>query len=145
MIWVINSNSNICRIYEYNQQEKKLPLIKEIKHPENRLKTSEIISDKQGHYKSNSGYGSYTQTSDPKEVQIDHFYREIAEELNQGRNNENYDQLIIISPPHLIGLLFQHLDKNVKKMILNNIQKDLLHLSDQELLDFVRTHYLPAT
>ena len=144
MIWVINSNSSICHIYEYHKKNSQLNLIKELQHPENKLKKEDFLSDKPGHYKSNtSTRGAYSQETDPKETKIDSFYREIAKELDQARCNQNYDELIIIAPPHLNGLLFQHLDKHVKELVIHNIKKDLLQLPDHELIKFlqIHTHY----
>ncbi|HLB43238.1 MAG TPA: host attachment protein [Gammaproteobacteria bacterium] len=138
MIWVINCNSNICRIYEFKKKFTQLHLVKELQHPENKLKSKDLTSDKPGRYQSShSAHGTYTQPSDPKEIKIDHFYREIAKELDQGRCQQRYDELIIIAPPHSNGLLFQHLDKHVQNLVINNIKKDLLHLPDHELVKFL--------
>lgn len=140
MIWVVNANSNICRIYDYQKSPAKLTLIKEINHPENKLKKSEFLTaDKPGHYQtSNAGHGTYSQQTDPKEHAIENFSREIAKELDHGRTSNIYNKLIIISPPHMEGLLKKHFDKHVKNLITHNIQKDLLHLPDHELLQYVQ-------
>ena len=141
MIWIMNSNSNVCRIYALNKKNAELILVKELQHPENKLKSSDLTSDKPGRYQSShTARGAYTQPSQPREIKVDNFYREIAKELDQGRCNQSYDELVIIAPPHLNGLLFQHLDKHVKDLIINNIKKDLLHLSDHELIKFLRVH-----
>lgn len=142
MIWVINTNSNTCHIYHY-EKPTQLTLVKEILHPEIRQKKSEYLtSDKPGHYKSDgSGSGgTYSQHTDPKEAAIESFSREIAKELNHGRNQRSYEKLIVIASPQMSGALFQHLDKHVKELISNNIQKDLQHLKNHELLDFLKTN-----
>lgn len=142
MIWVINLNSNICRIYHYEKLSSRVTLIKEISHPELKMKTGDIFtSDKPGHYQSSNGaHGTYSPRTDPKEVEVDNFAREIARELNQGRNDHRYDHLIIISAPHMSGLLQQHLDKHVNELVTSHIHKDLLHLKEHELVDFLTTH-----
>src|SRR5580693_6662819 len=106
---VINTNTNTCRIYHYNKHPAQLNLLKEIKHPENRLKNGDIVSDRQGHYKAgNASRGAFSPHMDAKDVEIDNFSREIAKELNDERNQNEYDELIIIAPPHMRGLLLQH-------------------------------------
>lgn len=142
MIWVLNANSNTCRIYQYDKHPAKITLVKEIQHPENRLKKSEYLtSDKPGRYRTdNSTGGAYSPPTDPKEVEIEHFAREIAGELNQGRNSNAYKKLIMITTPHMAGLLAQHMDKHVKELVNHKIQKDVVHLTDHELLEFVREH-----
>ncbi|OGT35016.1 MAG: hypothetical protein A3F11_07360 [Gammaproteobacteria bacterium RIFCSPHIGHO2_12_FULL_37_14] len=141
MIWVVNSNSIVCRIHEFYKKGAKLTLVKELQHPENKLKSGDLTADRPGHYQSShAARGSYSQPSDPKEIKIDNFYREIAKDLDQERCKQSYDELIIIAPPHLNGLLFQHLDKHVKDLVINNIKKDLVHLPDHELIQFLATH-----
>jgi protein required for attachment to host cells len=142
MTWVITANSSTCHIYNYDKSSSQLTLLKEILHPESRVKKSdELTSDKPGHFKTNgSAHGSYCQRTDPKEVEFENFSREIAKELDQGRNSNLYKQLIIITPPHMNGLLNQHMNKHVKDLIVNNIQKDAHHLKDHELLQFLKTN-----
>ncbi len=142
MIWVIVANSNDCRIYNYNKRKDNLTLLKELSHPENRLKTGDFLTtDKPGHYQANAtARGAYSPHMDPKEVEIDRFSREIADQLDKGRKTNAYEKLIIITEPHMNGLLFQHLNKHVQELVINNIQKDLQKLSDDKLRDFLQIH-----
>lgn len=138
---VVNTNSNTCRIYYYDKNPAQLTLLKEISHPENKLKISDITTDRPGHYiAGQSARGAYSPPMDAKEVEIDNFSREIARELNKNRNKNDFDELIVIAAPHMNGLLFQHINKEVKNLVINKIEKDLLHLSDHELLDFLKIH-----
>jgi protein required for attachment to host cells len=139
--WVVNTDSNTCRIYQYSKNPTQLTLLKEISHPENKLRDIDLTSDKPGRYKaSNSSHGAYSQRTDPKEIKIDDFSREIARELDNGRNTNAYKNLIIIAAPHMNGLLFQHFNKNVKNLVTHNLEKDFIHLADHELLEMLKTH-----
>lgn len=141
LTWVLSTDSNTCRIYEYSKNPIRLTLVNEMQHPENKLRDIDLTSDKSGRYRSNgSAHGAYSQESDPKEIKIENFSREIANELDHGRNIQAYKNLILIAPPHMYGLLFQHINKHVKDLVTHNIEKDLLHLSDRELLDFLKNH-----
>ena len=138
---VVNTNTNTCLIYHYIKHPAQLTLLKKIDHPENKLKSGDMTSDRPGHYQAGkSARGAYSPHMEEKETHIDNFSREIARELNQERNKKEYNELIVIAPPHMIGLLFQHINKHVKDLVINHIKKDLLHLSDHELLDFLQTH-----
>lgn len=144
MMWVVTTNSNLCRIYEFDQKSKTIILLKEINHPENKLKKSEYLtSDKPGQYKTDgSAGGAYIPHSDPKEVSIDHFSKEIADELNRGRNTQAYKKLMLITPSHMNGLLLKHMDKHVKELVCNEIQKDVMHLSQHELQLYLQENRL---
>ena len=141
MILVVNTNSNTCRFYHYDKKPAQLTLAKEISHPENKLKNSELAADKMGHYKGDKGgRGAYSPRMDIKDVQIDNFTREIAKMLDHYRNENGFEKLIVIAPPHIFGLLNGHLNKHVKELICHHIKKDLLQYSDQELLQFLHEH-----
>lgn len=139
MTWIVTANSNHCCIYQFDKKSTKITLLKEIDHPANKHKKSDYFTtDKPGHYKSNgSAGGSYSSHTDPKAAAIDDFSREVAHELNRGRNANAYKALIIITPSHMNGLLHKHLDKNVQELVSHTIQKDVMSLSERELLQFV--------
>jgi protein required for attachment to host cells len=116
-------------------------LIKEIKHPENKLRDTDLTSDKPGHYgTSSSARGAYSQPTDPKEIKIEDFSRIIAKELDNDRNTNAYGKLIVIAPPHMKGLLSHHINKHVKELVTHTIEKDLFHLNEHELLEFLHEH-----
>lgn len=140
MIWVITTDSTICRIFALKDR-KHLSLVREIVHPENKLRDIEITSDRPGHYKtSNSSHGAYSQATDPKEILLENFSREIANELEQARTKNSCEKMIVIAPPHMNGLLNQHINKHVAQMISHRINKDVMHLAEHELLQFIATH-----
>ncbi|WP_347252066.1 host attachment protein, partial [Legionella sp.] len=111
-------------------------LIKEIQHPENKLRDIEITSDKPGRYQAmGQAHGTYTQPTDPKEIKIENFSKEIAKILEYNNTVHGYEKLILVAPPHINGLLLKHLDKQVKKRVTHHIEKDFIHLSEDKLLD----------
>ncbi|MDP3559104.1 MAG: host attachment protein [Legionellaceae bacterium] len=139
--WVLATNTNMCRLYCYSKRLDQLTLLKEIQHPENKLRDSELTSDKPGHYQtSGTARGAYSQRTDPKEIKIEDFSREIAKELNCGRSANTYEHLIVSAAPHMNGLLFQHLNKHVKNLVTHNIKKDVMHFNERELLVFLHQH-----
>jgi protein required for attachment to host cells len=139
--WVLVTDSAICRLYDYNRNPEQLVLVKEIKHPENRLKDTDLTSDRPGHFKSGANNrGSFSQETDPKEVKIEEFARDIDKVLDHGRVTQAFTKLIIIAPPHMSGLLFQHINKHVKELVTHSIKKDIPNLAERELLAFLHKH-----
>lgn len=139
--WVLTSNTNTCRIYTYSKKANELAVVKEIQHPENKLRDMELTSDKPGHYKtSGTARGAFEQRSDPKEIHIADFAREIVEELDRGRNAHAFGRLIVVAEPHMNGLIGQHMNKNLSDLVTQNIKKDVLQLSGPELSDFLQQH-----
>lgn len=141
MTYLVIINTNVCRIYEYQKSAPMLSLIKELSHPESRLKVSEgLVSDKRGRYKPGpaKGRGAYSPRTEVKEVEFINFAREIAKELNHARVENKYDQLIIVGAPHMSGLLMQQLNKNVKDLIIKTLDKDIIQLNMKELEAYLK-------
>jgi protein required for attachment to host cells len=139
---IVVANSNCCRIFDY-QRSGNLTLIKEISVPENKLKNSQLSSDRPGRYHSNTtSRGAYVPSCDMKEVHIDNFARKVANELEHERACHDFKQLIVIMPSHMDGLLHQHLNKNVKALIVRTIKKNIASFSGRDLLTYIKTYAL---
>lgn len=134
-MWFITANTNSCRIFNYDKKSKNISLIKEIHNPLGKLKSSEITTDRPGHFSTDTGArGAFEPHEDPKENEAEHFSQEIAKELDIGKRTNQYSELIVAAQPHMSGLINMHLDKQVKESITNNVKKDYTHLSESELL-----------
>lgn len=142
MIWLLNVNSNQCRIYHYQKHPAQITLIKELSNPLAKHRAGDdITTDRPGHYQSRGTiHGALSPRTDPKENEVNHFARDVAHELNHGRNTNSFKEIILIAPPHMLGLLNQHTDTHVKKMVASSIHSDLIHLKDHELLDFIKNY-----
>lgn len=141
--WAVVLDSTTCRMYDYNKN--KLTLVKEIEHPENKLRDVDLTSDKPGRYKSmGSAHGTYTQESDPKEIKIENFSREIAKILEHENTIHSYERIILIASPHMNGLLQKHINKQVKNLIASNIEKDLTDFNESQLLKYLNDSVGPS-
>lgn len=139
MSWLVTANTNTCRIYHFKRKGFVLTPLKELSHPEMKLKRSEhLTTDKPGRYHANgTQQGAYEPHSDPKEVEIDQFTRDIAHELNKARNENAFECLILVAEPGMMGRLNKHLDKHVAALIEREIHKDVIKLSDHELSKYI--------
>jgi protein required for attachment to host cells len=126
MIWVIAANAIACRIFLYGRNPTRLTLISEIFHPENRLKKQEFLAD--------GSRGVFSPRTDPKDVELDNFARDIGHEISHGRKTSAFNHLIILTTPHMLGLIVRHLDKQSRGMVLNTIQKDPQHFGGRDIL-----------
>lgn len=134
MQWVIVANTNSCKIYSYEKHKKKLTLVEEIISSLSKAKTSEIATDRPGHYKTQlATRGTYAPRTDPKEVEIEKFAHEIAENLNAARKKQQFNNLVIISSPHMMGLINKSLDDLAKAKSVE-ITKDYTKFDEGELL-----------
>ena len=133
MIWVIAANATACRIFQYERNAAKLTLIKQIFHPENRLKSQDYLS-------SEGPGGPFSPRTAPKDVELNIFAREIGREIMCGRKTDAYDKLIVIATPQMGGLIFTHVDKLTEAMVMNYIHKDPQHFSPSDILAYLKKY-----
>lgn len=148
MTWIIATSGAKCRIYDYEKHHHNLTLLKEISHPASKMKATDLVTDRPGSFKTKStgkARSACGLASDPKRLEIDHFAKELADELETGRVNHQYDKLIIVASPQMSGLLNQHLNKHINELMIANIKKDLVNLSDKALKNFLRDNWLEIT
>ncbi len=148
MYWIILANSNMYRIYLYKRKTNELSLLKEELHPKSKAKESQLITDRPGRYKTSHqtrgayARGAYAWHTDPKQNEIDHFLKSLADELEIGRSINQYEKLVLIAPPHVSGTILKHLDKNVEPLLFNNIKKDYTHFEERDLSKFLHEEWL---
>lgn len=135
MRWVIVANSSSCRIFDYSKANKTLTLIKELYHPESKLKGIDLVSDGPGHYGTGGvARGKYQPREEPQEAEANVFAREIAELLDADRRANQYKDLILFAPPHMTGLLQKHFNSHVKDFISESYNKDYGYFTEPEIL-----------
>lgn len=137
--WVVAADASVCRIFDFYRQPEHFFLIKEISHPENKLKSKDLTAGRPGNrLSSKTGRSSaYEHTGGQKGVNIDNFSREIAKTLEEGRVSGAYHKLIIVLAPKMNGLVSQHMNKQIKNHVSYKIAKDLTHLEQYELFNYL--------
>ncbi|MDD4880884.1 MAG: host attachment protein, partial [Gallionellaceae bacterium] len=86
--------------------------------------------------------GSYAQPTDPKAHEAERFAQEIAHELEQGRVNNAYEKLIMVTSAHFMGLLNGRITTQVKNKISSSINKDYTQLPVKELSGHLAAHVM---
>jgi protein required for attachment to host cells len=137
--WIMVASSSVAYLYQTdNLRHNDLILVKELSHPQSREKGTDILTDRPGHFSTDHmAHGTYEQV-DPKEMEADHFSRELISVLNHGHNNHEFEQVILVAAPHFYGLINKHLNFHLDKVV--HIPKDYTKLKGQELLEALRKH-----
>jgi protein required for attachment to host cells len=65
------------------------------------------------------------------------FARAVARRINEDRNRHEFDKLVMVAPPKVLGLLRQALPDACKDVIASEIPKDLLHRGPDAVIDAV--------
>jgi protein required for attachment to host cells len=142
MIWIISLNSSFGHIYSYEPKKYQLKLLETLENPAGKLKTNDLISDVPGHYKtSHSTKGAYAWPSDPHDVEVDRFTKNIVRLLKKGHDDHHFTQLILCAAPHVGGILLSNLDKQVKQALLTNIKKNFVEADASVLTSYLKDNW----
>ena len=105
-------------------------------------KGMERIADaKPGHAKSHheeaGSSGTVSHGHDTRSEKRHHgdsaFIQRLASWLNEASNEDVFDRLVLVAPPHTLGDIRASLSKNVHARIATELDKDLIKLPDREI------------
>lgn len=137
--WIVVADRTVTRIFERVGRRDELRLKQQFDHPEGRLKTGELMADKGGRADSSTRAGGHalsTETS-PREHELSRYIDSVADHLNRSYHCGEYQQLCIIAPPHVLGLMRSKLQPVVTRSVTDEIPKDLSELSDKQILEYL--------
>lgn len=102
-------------------------LVRRFEHPEGRLKSGEIDSDRAGRSFDRMGGGSHAMSVEesPVERVAHQFALQLATHLEHARENGEFDELGIIAAPRMLGHLRAALSKPVRALVFGELAKDL--------------------
>lgn len=137
--WVLVGNASEAKLFESHNIGQELQLLNAFNHPESREKREDLVSDKAGHFESNNGvgHGSFVESSDPKQVEVVKFTRELAQFLESGRTSHKFERLIIIMSPQSHGIFKKEINDQLSNMIIHHIEKDYTKKTEQDLISFL--------
>jgi protein required for attachment to host cells len=91
------------------------------------LKDSEMKTDAPGAIGQSAGYSgrvAYEET-DFHQLEEDRWAKDAAEELKKRALNNDFEALVIIAPPKLLGVLRKELHKEVERRIVLTLNKEM--------------------
>ncbi len=102
--------------------------------PEGRMHEGDLVSDKPGSDGGVVGQGRHVIDNRTSATEVAHaaFAKTLVERLEGGRNAREFDQLVMMAPPAFLGLLRGELSPELSKMVVEEIDKNLvLHSPDE--------------
>ncbi len=126
--WIVVAESARARIFTLSGIGAKLQEVTDLSHPESRLHDTELTSGLPGRTFDIQGQGRHAMepATDPKEREARAFAVEIARHIERGRNDGNFDALVLIAPPKFLGRLRAELSKPARDTLAGEIDKNLV-------------------
>jgi protein required for attachment to host cells len=132
--WILLADAASARLYTSGERPGDWTLLRELEHPESRMRTSELLSDKPGRVKQSTGSRAALEAPTPrKKVEAERFARELAEVLDEGVVSGACERLVLVAPPAFLGVLRDKLPRRVAERVSDVIEKDYLHLDQPTL------------
>jgi protein required for attachment to host cells len=72
--------------------------------------------------------------TEPKEVEAEHFAHELAEKLAEGVVRKSCSAIVLVAPPHFLGLLKGLLSGQTSKCLVATVDKDYTASDVRELM-----------
>jgi len=132
--WILLADAASARLYASGERPGDWTLLRELEHPESRMRSSELLSDKPGRVKQSTGSRAAMEPHTPrKKVEVERFARELAQALDEGVVSGACERLVLVAPPAFLGVLRDKLPPRVAARVTDVIEKDYLHLDQPTL------------
>jgi len=129
--WIVAADASRARILQVADRER-LVEVEDLVNPEGRLQDRELTTDANPRL---HGPGGLSAREEPSAVEhtVEVFSKRIGDYLEKARTDHRYDQLVLVAPPKFLGLLRKDLDKEVGKLVADELPKDLSWFNAREI------------
>ena len=133
--WIVVADSARARILSAVDPGSALKPVEQLVSPASRMHERDLTSDKPGRAFDSAGKGRHATSSSKsaKEQIAINFAREVADHLEKGRIDNQYQRLVMVADPKFLGLLMKSLSDPAQKLVSLKLDKDLSKLSEEEI------------
>jgi protein required for attachment to host cells len=132
--WIIAADSSRAKILQVADRERKLLEVDDLVNPQARLQDRQLQTDAEPRF---NGRPDRPASDREAEGAVEHsvrvFAREIGRYLDQARTQHRYDELVIVAPPKFLGAVRKELGKEVEKLVVDELPKDLSRFNTREI------------
>jgi protein required for attachment to host cells len=133
--WYLIGHLAGARIFEQEGIKQELRLVRRFENPEGKLKTSELVSDRQGRSDSNSmiGHNAVGNVDTARKHVLENFVQEIGKFLEQQAERNAFASIVLVAEPHVLGEIKKVIRKVTSHRMRQAVTKDLVHVSDHDM------------
>jgi len=132
---VVVADAARARLFGRKKKFSDLEEIEVLTHPESRLRRQDLVSDRAGtvHEARDFGESAAEQQTDPKDREAIRFARQVCARLEHLSSKNKPDEIALIAEPRFLGLLRQHLSKDVRKHVTVEISANMTRESSETI------------
>ena len=147
--WIVAADSSRARVLQVADPEKTFVEIEDLVNPHARLPERDLQTDAEPRFNGHGGVGkagsgrtggpgSDRQTKGPFEHGVELFAREVGSYLEKARTEHRYESLVLVAPPKFLGALRKAISKEVEKLVVDEMPKDLSWLNAREIERYLK-------
>lgn len=128
-IWILAANSGNATLFAADSPTAPLTELMSFDNPEARVKQMELTSDRPGR-----SFVSHMEVAvDPKEQEQIRFAKLIADRLEKGRVDNDFDRLVVVAAPAFLGQLRANFGAPLGSLVSLEMDKDYTALRPEDL------------
>jgi protein required for attachment to host cells len=133
--FILVAEGSRAKLYAATSPTAALTELEDFILPEGRMHEGDLVSDQPGSDGGAIGQGRHVIDKRTRATDVAHaaFAKSLVERLERGRNTSEFDQLVMIAPPAFLGLLRSELSPGLSRMVAEEIDKNLVLLSPDEV------------
>lgn len=135
--WILVADEAVARILEKPRKGIELKPVEELTDPDAHARERELHSGPHGRRAGAGGANPQATVSASDSERHQHaklFAARVAQRLLELRREKRYDEIHIIAAPRLLGYLRNEFHSEVSDVIVDSLDKDLIHESNADLM-----------
>ena len=140
-VWIVVCDASRGRLFEIRGNDPTWNLLEVLSHSESRSRAEDLVGDHLGQRSSQGAsvhHNALAPASSPKEVEKAHFGHTVATLLDRALRSKRFDHLVLVAPPHFLGMVKNELTPELQKHLMATVDKDLTHVQTPELVERLR-------
>jgi protein required for attachment to host cells len=133
--WIVAADESRARVLQVLDREQRLAEVEDLVNPAGRMQDRELQTgaEPRFHGRPGAGPGSDSERQGAVEHSARAFAKEVGRYLDKARIDHKYEHLVLVAPPKFLGALRKELDKEVEKLVVDELPKDLSWLNALEI------------
>ena len=138
--WVVAADASRAQVFAANLLFESFETVEDRVHTKSRAKDQDLVASAPGHTQSSSGshQSALDRHTEPHEVEVAAFARELGALLNEGRKAGHFERLVLVAPPRFLGHLRQHIDAETTRAVVGSVSHDWTRLDGPAIAARVR-------
>lgn len=136
--WILAADASRARIFAFDGSNSALREIKAFDHPEGRVQERQLVTDARGRRYGGGRQGNTGQPArDAGQHELAKFSRSVCSYLDEAQQQHLFDELCVIAPPTLLGLIRRQLSRETQQRVLSEIPRDVSWLDARQMEEYL--------